>query len=100
MMASSEHAGTTRTANHDIDFLALFGGHQTLECFLMIEERISASEQGGVRVCLGETEQKLYRFDLFTPRPQPLITPWSRSLDSTRKAPIRAVSNIASQRSP
>ena len=29
----------------------------------MIEERIPASEQGGVRVCFGETEQKLYRFD-------------------------------------
>jgi hypothetical protein len=30
----------------------------------MIEKRIPAGEQGGIRVCLGEAEQKLYRFDL------------------------------------
>jgi len=64
VMAACEHAGAIRAANHDIDFLALRGGHQTLEGQLMIEKRIAAGERGGIRVCLGETEQKLHRFDL------------------------------------
>src|SRR5215475_10608187 len=96
VVAASEHAGAIRAANYDIHFLALRGRHQTLKCHLMVEEGISASQQGGVRIRLSETEQKLYRFDLTCAEAPAFDHALVAQFREGSEGPVRAVSNIAS----
>src|SRR5262249_9642903 len=64
VISASQDAGRIGAANNDVDSLCLASGHQPLQSSRVIQKRVSAGQEKGVRPNLRHIDEQFARLDL------------------------------------